>query len=241
MYTSITQKKQNLHSINRKLLFWEILLSLVISAAVSVASGFIYYYMFDEGTHRLVFVLIMLLTGLCSFILLLIAARRRNNIILKKSLKMQVKCEPSSEDDTKVGVPVVEITANDSNNSTIIMETFDPAPINDPGNNKTFVDQWIRNHINFTAAETTQPVSNNTDKMSPEFIKRCLLEKETRIIEVVDVNVAKNVDHMYDFSATIYVTAKSLINAAEIVDSANSILEDEFNIKDTKLLPVITK
>lgn len=242
--TPYLTKKQNPHTINSGLQLWVILVSLAISAVVSVGVGVHHYYKFDEGTPRLVFILLMLLLWLGSFIIISIVISVWNNIALKNTIQKLIEDDSSPRHNTRVTLKDIEDNVHSSTDTTKVSKAF----VNTQKNYQQYIDESYHtsvnefnpNQFNFQTTEVDQPISKNDENISTEFIRKRLLEKETRIIRIVDINVEKKSNHLYDFSAKIYVLAESLTTAAEIVDSANTILEYEFNIKDTKLIPVIS-
>ena len=101
MHSPTPQKKEKPHTINRGLPIRGTLLSLAISAALSAGAGVNYYYKFDEGIPRLVFVLLMLLLWLASSVIVSIIISVWNNIALKKRTLTRletVAVENSSKD-----------------------------------------------------------------------------------------------------------------------------------------------
>lgn len=245
MQSPTLQKTQNPHTINRSLQIRGILLSLAVSAAVSAGVGVNYYYKFEEGIPQLVFILLMLLLWLGSSVIVSIIIGVWNNIVLKKTLQKQVGDDSSTRHSTQVTLKDIENYDYNPTDTTKISKAFVNTQksyqqyIDDAY--RTTVDEFNPHQFKFQTTEDSQPVSQNSEGASAEFIKKRLLEKETRIIKVIDINVEKNSNHMYDFSAKIFVLAETLTTAAEIVDSANTILECEFNMKDTKLIPIISR
>ena len=240
----VTQQKYHLKSINNRLLFWEILLSLAITSVISLIVSVAYNYGFTAGTPRSVFLLCMGFIILGFFIITLLTVNVWDRLALKKTLKKRLALPPSPRHNTRVAIrtpgnPSLRNTAGSEDTTACVNRAAYQQDFTSD-TYQSFVGDGLSNQMHFQATEIEQSVSQNSEQLNAEFIKRRLMEKETRIIEIVDVQVARQPDNMYDFAATIYVSAKSLRKAAEIVDSANSILHDEFDIKDTKLLPVIT-
>ena len=237
--------KQNSHKINSGLQFWEMLLGLTISAVVSIGAGLYHYYKFEEGTPRLVLILLMVLLWLGSSIIISIIVSMCNNIALKNTLQKIIEKDSSPTHNTSGTMNNIEDHVCSSTDTTRVSKVFVKTQKNyqqyiaDAFH--TSVNELNPKQINFQTSEVVQPVSQNDENINAEFIKKRLLEKETRIIKIVDIHVEKNLNHMYDFSAKIFVLAESLTTAAEIVDSVNTILEYDFNIKDTKLIPVISR
>ncbi len=241
MHTSNSHKKHLLRSVNNRLLFWEITLSLTISTIVSIGVCASYFFGFKEGTTQVLLALFMVFVGLGSFIITWIALIVWDHMSLRSASKKRLKIKPlPHRHNSRVTIPTLVKTTDEE-----ITDTYFPGKEHGQHittvNYQSFVNEFIENQLKFQATSMEESVSQNSEHLNVDFIKQRLMEKETRIVEVVDMHVAKNPNHMYDFSATIYITAKSLKKAAEVVDSANSILEDEFNIKDTRLLPIITR
>ncbi len=241
MHTTNSHKKHLLRSVNNRLIFWEITLSLTISTIVSIGVCASYFFGFTKGTTGTLLAFFMLFVGLGSFIITWIALIVWDHMSLRSASRKRLKIKPLPRRHNKR----VTIQALDNTTDDEITDTYMPGRELDQHsttvNYQTFVNEFLQNQLEFQATGMEESFSQNSEQLNTEFIKQRLMEKETRIVEVVDMHVAKNPDHMYDFSATIFITAKSLKKAAEVVDSANSILEDEFNIKDTRLLPIITR
>ena len=245
MKSPTPQNKQNPHIINRGLHIWGTLLSLAISAAVSAGVGIQYYHKFEKGSPQLIFILLMLLLWLGSSVIVSIIIGVWNNIVLKKTLRKLADTDSSIRHIVQAKLNEIEDYDYNPSDTTKVSKVF----VNTPKNYqqyiddayKTTIDESNPHQLKFQTTEAAQPVSQNSENTSAEFIKKRLLEKETRILKVIDINVEKNLNHMYDFSAKIFVLAETLTTAAEIVDSANTILECEFNMKDTKLIPIISK
>lgn len=245
MQSPSPQKKQIPHTINRGLHIWGALLSLAISAALSAGAGLPYYCKFDEGIPRLVFFLLMLLLWLGSSVIVSVIISTWNNIILNRTLKKQAQETLPSRSGTHAVLEETEDYDYSPSDTTKVSKAF----VNIPKNYQQYIDEAYRtsveesnpHQLKFQTTGAEQPVSRNREDVSAEYIKKRLLEKETRIIKVIDINVEKKSNHAYDFSAKIFVLAETLTTAAEIVDSANTILECEFNMKDTKLIPIISK
>ena len=245
MHSPSPQKKENSHIINRGMHIRGTVLSLAISAALSAGAGVNYYYKFDEGIPRLVFVLLMLLLWLGSSVIVSVIISVCNNIALKKTLRKIGNNNPEAGQRTQLKLKEIEDYEYNPSDTTKVSKAF----VNIPKNYQQYIDEAYQTSVDdsnphqlkFQTTEDDQPLSQNSENTDAEFIKKRLLEKETRILKVIDINVEKNSNHMYDFSAKIFVLAETLTAAAEIVDSANTILECEFNMKDTKLIPIISK
>lgn len=245
MQSPTPHNKQSPKSINRGLHIWGTFLSLAISAPISFGIGFNYYYKFNEGIPRLVFSLLMLLLWLGSSVIVSILISTWINLILNKTIRRQVQDNSHPKSSTHTVPKGIEDYKYNPSDTTRISKVF----VNANKDNQhyldshycTTVDESNPHKLKFQTTGSAQPVSHNSEYKNAEYIRKRLLEKETRILKVIDINVDKNSNHSYDFSAKIFVRVESLTSAAEIVDSANTILESEFNMKDTNLIPIISK
>ena len=215
---------------------------MVFAAMVSVGVGLYLQYMFgEEILERSPLVFYLMSVWFVSYVIILIFINTWDTKTLTKMARQSSDNCYQHEDTTRGRVGYTEKNIHENETVNAYVSILDQSFQFDDSSYETEVSTPASNQIEFQMTDNTRSESKHAEKIDPEFIKRRLLEKETRIMKIVDINIVENAGHMYDFSATLYVSAKSLAVAADIVDSANTILEGEFNIKETRLLPVISR